>query len=416
MANETIDIFVYAHWKGMEGPEQIGILSAQQARGRKAFGFEYHPDWLKNKGLTILDPDIGWFGGQQYPMNKQNFGIFTDSMPDTWGRTLMQRRAAIMAKETGKPAPILHETDLLLGVFDETRMGALRFKLDPNGPFLDDNKLMPTPPWARIRELQHAAEVFESDSESADIKEWINILIAPGSSLGGARPKANVVDEHEQLWIAKFPSNQDKIDKAAWEYLAYLLAQNCGINMSESKLEAIAGKYKTFFTKRFDREGKDRIHFASGMTMVGKNEGILRDSEASYLELVDVITTFGAQAELDLQQLWRRIVFHMAISNTDDHLRNHGFILTPKGWILSPAFDINPSIDKNGLALNVDGYSNVLDFELAKSVGGYFRLSLKQMDQLISEVKQAVSGWREIAKKLGISRAEQELMAAAFRV
>ena len=418
MATDTIDILVYADWQPMAdaGSVYIGVFSAQQAKGRKSFSFEYDPNWLKKNKQITLDPDIGWFGGQQYPINKQNFGIFADSMPDTWGRTLMKRRAAIQAKEQKKTPAMLNETDFLLGVYDETRMGALRFKLDPNGPFLDDNRLMPTPPWARIRELQHAAEVYESDSENAEIKEWINILITPGSSLGGARPKANILDEFGNLWIAKFPSMLDEINKAAWEYLAYLLAQNCGIIMSESKLEKVAGKHNTFFTKRFDRQGKDRIHFASAMTMVGKNEEILRDSEASYLELVDVITTYGAQPEADLEQLWRRIVFHIAISNTDDHLRNHGFILTPKGWILSPAFDINPSIDKAGLALNVDDHNNALDFELAKSVGEYFRLSEKQMDQIITEVISSVSSWRNVAKDIGIPRSEQELMAGAFRV
>jgi serine/threonine-protein kinase HipA len=415
MAGDSLKIWVYADLQETQGPALLGFLHAQQTRGKMAFGFEYDPSWLNQKNRTQLDPEIGWFAGIQYPSEKQNFGIFSDSMPDTWGRTLMKRRAAIMAKEQKKVMSALLETDFLLGVFDETRMGALRFKLNPNGPFLDDNEFMPTPPWNKVRELQFAAENFESDKENAAIREWINILIAPGSSLGGARPKANIIDENGQLWIAKFPSKNDETDKAAWEYLTHLLAKQCGIHMAECRLESVSGKHRTFFTKRFDRNKSNRIHFASGMTMVGKTEEMLRDANASYLELAEAISVYGAQPETDLHQLWRRIVFNMVVSNTDDHLRNHGFLLTSKGWVLSPAFDLNPSIDKPGLSLNVDESNNELSLELAKSVGAYFRLSTKQMNSIISEITKVVSGWQKTSKLLGIARSEQEVMSGAFR-
>ena len=198
--------------------------------------------------------------------------------------------------------------------------------------------------------------------------------MAPGSSLGGARPKANILDENKELWIAKFPSKNDTIDKAAWEYLAYLLAKKAGINMAPCRIEKIAGNYNTFFTKRFDREKGERIHFASAMTMTGNNEDTIRDNTASYLDLAEFISNYGTNIEDNLHQLWRRIIFNIAISNTDDHLRNHGFILSNEGWILSPAYDLNPSIDKDGLALNIDTDNNALNFELAKTVGVYFRL------------------------------------------
>jgi len=415
MADKT-DIWVYADWKGMISPKCIGILSAQQAKGRKAFGFSYDADWVSSQEQLLLDPDIAWYSGQQYPNGKENFGVFLDSMPDTWGRTLMKRRAALNAKEQGKPAPILYDIDFLLGVHDLSRMGALRFKREPDGDFLDNDPVSPTPPWASIRELQYGAKLIESNEDTVEVKKWLAMLMAPGSSLGGARPKANILDEHGHPWIAKFPSRNDTIDKGAWEYLAYCLAVGSKIDMAESRLEHIAGPYHTFFTKRFDRERQDRIHFASAMTMTGKNEELIRDETPSYLDIVEFIQFSGTQIEEDLHQLWRRVVFNILISNTDDHLRNHGFILRDKGWRLSPAFDINPSIDKEGLALNIDTDNNDLDIDLARSVYTYFRLGKKEMDTIIDEVKSVISGWKKVATEIGIPRSEQTLMAAAFKV
>jgi len=415
MADKT-DIWVYADWKGMISPKCIGILSAQQAKGRKAFGFSYDADWVSSQEQLLLDPDIAWYSGQQYPNGKENFGVFLDSMPDTWGRTLMKRRAALNAKEQGKPAPILYDIDFLLGVHDLSRMGALRFKREPDGDFLDNDPVSPTPPWASIRELQYGAKLIESNEDTVEVKKWLAMLMAPGSSLGGARPKANILDEHGHPWIAKFPSRNDTIDKGAWEYLAYCLAVGSKIDMAESRLEHIAGPYHTFFTKRFDRERQDRIHFASAMTMTGKNEELIRDETPSYLDIVEFIQFSGTQIEQDLHQLWRRVVFNILISNTDDHLRNHGFILRDKGWRLSPAFDINPSIDKEGLALNIDTDNNDLDIDLARSVYTYFRLGKKEMDTIIDEVKSVISGWKKVATEIGIPRSEQTLMAAAFKV
>ena len=413
MAVGKTDIWVYAHWIGMSGPKCVGILSSQQAKGRKAFSFEYNKEWIGSVAQFLLDPDIGWYSGGQFPNDKNNFGVFTDSMPDTWGRKLMQRCASQKAREDNKFTPNLYEIDFLLGVHDFTRMGALRFKLDPNGPFLDNDESLPKPPWAHIRELQHSAEVFEEGSDR-DNKKWLDMLIAPGSSLGGARPKANILDETGQLWIAKFPSKNDATDKASWEYMAHRLALQCGVDMVECKIEKIHGKYQTFFTKRFDRQKSERIHFASAMTMTGNHEDLIRDISPSYLEIAEFIQYSGVDIKTDLHQLWRRIIFNMTISNTDDHLRNHGFILSEKGWRLSPAYDLNPSIDKTGLSLNVDTDSNDLDFELAKSVGEYFQLKNSEMDTIISEVKAGTKNWRIIATELGISRQEQELMSSAF--
>lgn len=417
MTQTKRDIYVFAQWKGMAEPKRIGILSAHSAKGRKAFSFQYDKDWLNSEQRYLFDPDIQFFSGLQFPSEKENFGVFMDSMPDTWGRTLMKRRAAQEAKERGiTKAAVLYDIDYLLGVYDESRMGALRFKTEIDGPFLDHNLLMPTPPWSHIRELQFAAKVLEDDKTNEEVQKWLAVLMAPGSSLGGARPKANIVDENGDLWIAKFPSKNDTVDKAGWEFLAYRLAINAGVIMAPSKIEKIVGKHYTFFTKRFDRENGERIHFASAMTMTGNNEDTIRDNPGSYLDIAEFISNFGYNVEENLHQLWRRIVFNIVISNTDDHFRNHGFILTEKGWILSPAYDLNPSVDKDGLSLNIDMENNDLDIELAKSVGEYFRLDSSQMNQIISEVFKSVRTWSELAIEIGISRSDQELMRGAFNI
>lgn len=223
-------------------------------RGKRQFSFSYDTNWPNSREQILLDPDIMWYKGQQYPAGKENFGVFLDSMPDTWGRTLMKRRAALKALENNTTAPVLYDIDFLLGVHDLSRMGALRFKKNPDGDFLGNDPVSPTPPWTSIRELQHGAALVESNEDTTEVKKWLTMLMAPGSSLGGARPKANVLDEKENLWIAKFPSKNDTIDKGVWEYLAYRLAINAGIQMAESKIEKVTGKYHTFFTRRFDRE------------------------------------------------------------------------------------------------------------------------------------------------------------------
>ena len=416
MAEGKFDIHVFADWTGLEGATLIGTLSAHFAKGKKAFSFEYDKNWLKTDGQRLLDPDIEFYSGPQFPANKENFGIFLDSMPDTWGKTLMKRRAAQDARANHERPKTLYEIDYLLGVFDESRMGALRFKTDLDGPFLDNDAQTPTPPWSSLGDLQEAAKQLESDDQSEAVRKWIAVLIAPGSSLGGARPKANVFDAQKNLWIAKFPSKTDTIDKALWEFLAYRLATAAGIEMALSKVEKSNGPYHTFLTKRFDRDHGERIHFASAMTMTGNTEDSIKDAPPSYLEIVEFIANYGVEVEANLHQLWRRMVFNIAISNTDDHLRNHGFILTDRGWMLSPAYDINPSIEKDGLSLNIDMDDNALDFDLARSVGDYFRLSNEEMDTILDEVLSVVTDWKNMAKEIGIKNAEMELMEGAFRV
>lgn len=415
MATDKIDLLVYGDWLETKQPKLIGVLSAHQAKGRKTSSFKYDNDWIEKEKLFLFDPDISWVKGQQFPIGKSNFGIFNDAMPDTWGRTLMKRREAQIANEENRLAKSLNDIDFLLGVNDDSRMGALRFKLNENGPFLNNNKDRPTPPWSSVRELQYGISLIESDKDNKEVRKWLGILLAPGSSLGGARPKANIIDEKGHLWIAKFPSKGDTIDKASWEYLAYKLAVKSGIEMAECKIEKISGNYHTFFTKRFDRIKNKRVQFASAMTMTGNNEDSIKDNQPSYLDIAEFIQFNEPNNVKELHQLWKRMVFNMAISNTDDHLRNHGFILQNSGWQLSPAYDINPSIDKDGLSLNINTESNALDFDLAKSVGEYFQLNEKQMETTLKEIKSAVKNWKKEAIKIGISKSEISLMSSAFK-
>lgn len=415
MTPKKTDIIVYAHWLGMEEPHMMGVLSAQEVRGHLAWSFHYDEEWLGSQFQLVMDPDLQWYSGPQYsPNHKPNFGIFLDSMPDSWGKTLMKKREALRRLNHEAPRK-LTELDYLLGVFDPARMGGLRFKLDLDGPFLDNDIATSIPPLTSVRELQMGATFVESDDDSDAVRKWLEILLAPGSSLGGARPKSSVLDENGALWIAKFPSRQDTTDKGAWEYIAWKLAKSAGIRVPDAKMEHVTGRYHTFFTKRFDRSGDSRVHFASAMTMTGHFETEIRASTPSYLELAEFIQYNGATPGKDLHELWRRIVFNIAISNTDDHLRNHGFIITEEGWGLSPAYDMNPSVDKMGLALNIDFESNALNFDLAKSVGLYFNLNNKEMNVILKEVLEAVSTWEQLAISIGIPAAQRRLMEPAFR-
>lgn len=415
-SNSKKEIQVYGHWLGLNEPALMGILSASLARGKQSFSFVYSDAWLKSGFSQMIDPDLQLYSGAYYPRDdKPNFGIFLDSCPDRWGRVLMQRREAALAKQEGRVVKKLLESDFLLGVYDGHRMGALRFKLNQKGPFLNDNKKMAAPPWTSLRELEHASLKFEEDNtDDPEYLKWITMLIAPGSSLGGGRPKASVMDEFNNLWIAKFPSKNDDKDVAAWEMVANQLAMQAGLNVAEGKLQKFNNTYHTYLTKRFDRTANnERIHFASAMTLLGRVDGD-DAAGASYLELMEFISRHSAAVEKDLEELWRRIVFNICIKNTDDHLRNHGFLLTDKGWLLSPAYDINPNEYGKGLSINITDTDNSLDLDLARDVAGYFRLSDEKASQIIQQVFAVVQNWKKTAASYKISNAEQERMSSAF--
>jgi len=411
-------ILVYADWQDLENAQLMGVLHASSLRGKEVLSFEYDKKWLKSGFTQKIDPDLELFEGFQYVREgKNNFGIFLDSSPDRWGRVLMERRETILAKIENRQRKTLSETDFLLGVFDEQRVGALRFKTNINGEFQNNNKNFATPPFSSIKELERASynlenELIENDDETL---KWLNLLLAPGSSLGGARPKAGVIDENGELWIAKFPSQNDIYDVGAWEMVANELAQNAGLNVAKATAAKFYGKHHTFLSKRFDRtaNGK-RIHFASAMTLLGYNDGANFQDGASYLEIVEFILQNGANIDADLQELFRRIAFSVCVKNTDDHLRNHGFLLAKNGWTLSPAFDINPNPKGTGLKLNISENDNSLDFNLLIEVAPFFRISAENAEQIIKKIKKTVLNWQKIASKYKISKEEQKYMSSAF--
>ena len=409
-------IFVYANWEDFIDPTLMGTLSVIPSKGKETFSFEYSKEWLGIGFSQMIDPDLYFYKGPQYLQEeKRSFGIFLDSSPDRWGETLMKRREAILARKEERKEKTLLPSDYLLGVFDGHRMGALRFKESIDGPFLSDNKDMATPPWASLRELEHASLIFEEDNtDDPEYLKWLNMLIAPGASLGGARPKASIVDPKGELWIAKFPSVNDDKNVGAWEMVVNELAVKAGLNVAEGTLKKFNSKNHTYLTKRFDRTAKgERIHFASAMTLLGYTDGVGSEG-ASYLELAEFIIKNGAKVVEDLKELWRRIVFYISVKNTDDHLRNHGFILTGSGWILSPAYDINPVEHGTGLSLNISEEDNSLDLGLALSIAGFFRLSEEEANEIIEQVTNAIDDWKDVSKKYGISKAEQDRMTNAF--
>lgn len=414
MAINQKTIFVYDDFS-TELPVLMGSLYVNVIKGGESYSFEYDKDWLRKTGLTLtLDPELMPYSGRQYPTGKNIFGLFADASPDRWGRVLMNKRERILAEKEGRKPSKLYDSDYLLGVYDETRMGGIRFKANQEGPFLSDDKETAAPPWATLRTLEEASRNFEND-ETGLTEKWLNQLIKPGSSLGGARPKATVVDTKDQLWIAKFPSKNDENDTGAWEMVAHDLAALCGLNVPEAKLEKFSPLGSTFLIKRFDRMGSKRVHFASAMTLLGKTDGASAADGSSYLDIAAFIKSYGAQPKKDLGELWKRIVFNMAVTNTDDHLRNHAFILTDKGWILSPLYDVNPVPYGDELSLNVDEEDNSISIDLAVQTAVRFGISESDAEAQAEEILKIVrDNWEKTAAGYGLTRRQIEEMRPAF--
>lgn len=415
MASNQKTIFVYDDFSA-GSPILMGTLYVNIIKGGESYSFEYDKDWLKKTSLKLaLDPELMPYSGRQYPAGKNIFGLFADVSPDRWGRVLMNKRERILAEKEGRKPSKLYDSDYLLGVYDETRMGGIRFKTNPDGPFLSDDKETAAPPWATLRTLEEASRNFESD-ESGLTEKWLNQLIKPGSSLGGARPKATVVDTKDQLWIAKFPSRNDENDTGAWEMVAHDLAGLCRLNVPEAKLEKFSNLGSTYLIKRFDRVLNKRVHFASAMTLLGKTDGASAADGTSYLDMAAFIKSYGAQPKQDLLELWKRIVFNMAVSNTDDHLRNHAFILTEQGWILSPLYDVNPVPYGDELSLNVDEEDNSISIELAISTAVRFGISETDAKDYAKDILTIVrENWEKTASGYGINHRQIEEMRPAFR-
>lgn len=414
MAMDEKIIYVYDNFSE-DVPCLIGRLYVGVIKGGETYSFEYDADWLvKNKMKVSLDPQLQPFTGRQFPTGKNIFGIFADASPDRWGRVLMNKRERIIAGKEGRKPRKLYDSDYLLGVYDETRMGGIRFKLDVDGPFLSDDKENGVPPWAYLRTLEEAARNYEND-ETGITDQWINQLIKPGSSLGGARPKATVIDTQGRLWIAKFPSKNDESDTGAWEKVVHDLAGLCGLNVPESKLEKFSKYGSTFLVRRFDRDEKRRIHFASAMTLLGKTDGASAEDGTSYLDIVSFIKAYSSNPKADLLELWKRIVFNMAVTNTDDHLRNHAFIFGKNGWELSPLYDVNPVPYGDELSLLVDDEDNHISMELAVNTANRFGIQREVAEKIVSEIQKVVrDNWERLAKEHGLSRGQIEYMRPAF--
>ncbi len=389
---------------------RVGTL----AHDRGQIRFHYERTWLENPLAFALDPDLSLDDAAFFPKPELgNFGIFLDSSPDRWGQTLMKRREALQAKDGKRSPRTLYAWDFLMGVQDLTRQGALRFRLVGTDEFLG-NDAMAAPPVTRLSELEAVAyQLSQRRIDDLDaLRLWLSVLVAPGASLGGARPKANFSETDGSLWIGKFPARDDDRDVGAWEYVAHSLALKAGIHAAEAKLIRLNNDFHTFCSKRFDRVHGKRRFYASAMTLLRKDQS----EGSSYLELAQFLRAQGngTHTAEDLTQLFRRVVFNVAIGNRDDHLRNHGFLLEATGWRLAPAFDLNPNSDKAEHVLNIDDADNRPKLQTALSTAAFYGLKPTQGQRIVDEVASAVDEWRDVANQVGISRAEVELTAAAF--
>lgn len=391
-------------------PSQVGLLFHDRGQIR----FRYHPAWLRQRQAFAIDPDLSLDEHVFFPRPELgNFGIFLDSSPDRWGQTLMKRREALEASDQGRTARTLYAWDYLLGVQDATRQGALRFKRQGGAEYLANDQ-RPAPPVTSLRELEAVAlELSNKRIENLDaLRRWLSVLVAPGASLGGARPKANFTAQDGSLWMGKFPARDDDRDIAAWEYLTHQMARQAGLDVPDAQLLELGGAYRTFCVQRFDRQGQQRRFYASAMTLLGKEQS----EGTSYLELAQFIQNRAdpKYAQQDLLELFKRVAFNVATGNRDDHLRNHGFILQAQGWRLAPAFDINPNIDKAEHVLNIDDTSPAPDLNLVLATAPYYGLQPQQAQSIVTDICNIVSQRHQLARRLGLSAPEVSLMAPAY--
>ena len=420
-------VYMYADWQGLEQPVLLGTLWDYKAGTRHTHAFE-----VSEQGMALLssigthiDPIIRPVEGPQFSTDGL-FNCMEDSSPDRWGRTLMQRyferrqRRKQPQRAVAVSVNRLSDVQYLLGVHDPFRMGALRFKTHPEGPFLDrqlDHLAIPT--LLDLQVLANAAKAVEDDTLDLTDEQFehLRLLLAPGGSLGGARPKASIRNNEGYLCIAKFPSQRDEWNKAAWEFLTIGLARLCGVETAPCHAVSFSNTHHTLITQRFDRTSNGaRIHFASAMNLAGFKDGAADHSHGvSYFHIANIIKQHGAQTSRDLQQLWRRMAFGVLVKNTDDHLRNHGFILNSgKGWQLSPAYDVNPEPYGSALSLNITDHDNALDLELVRSVCNHYEFKLSEADTVLNDMKRNVAQWHVAARRMQLPAREIEIMSTAF--
>lgn len=410
-------LFVYGDFNWLESPILIGEIGYESLRGSDSYSFKYDKEWLAKYGSIFLSADINNYTGQQYTQpGKDIFGCFSDALPDRWGRTLLNRREQILANEEKRPVRRLSSFDYLIGIDDFSRMGGFRFKENPDGEFINCEDYLRIPPLSDLRMLVVASMEFER-SEGKNLmpeKKWIQQLVHPGTSLGGARPKAGVIDEDGRLCVAKFPSKKDDYDVALWEHHSHLLAKEAGVNAAVTRVINSGEKYHALLSRRFDRteEGK-RIHFASAMTLLGLTDGCDAQSGNGYLDIVDFILQGCCDVNDNLCQLYRRVAFNIAIGNSDDHFRNHGFLLTPSGWTLSPAYDMNPTLCEYQ-SLLINSSTNESNLQILYDSCEEYMISKAEARTIIDEVINGVSKWQSIAVGLGISKREIDMFRHVY--
>lgn len=412
-------LYVYADFDWLDSPELVGELSYESLRGSDSYGFKYDNDWLNRHGSLTLSDDLNNYPGQQYTQpGKDIFGCFSDALPDRWGRTLLKRREQIEAQAEGRPVRRLSSFDYLVGIDDASRMGGFRFRKSLDGEYMNAQGGLKIPPLTQLRDLIVASKEIERSEEKNALPEqrWIVRLVNPGSSLGGARPKASVVDDDQSLHIAKFPSRKDDYDVAAWEHVAHLLAKKAGINVAQTKLIPTDDNHRTLLSRRFDRtEDGRRVHFASALSLLGLADGDNATNGHGYLDIVDFIIQSCADVEANLEELYRRVAFNIVIGNTDDHFRNHGFLLTRKGWTLSPAYDINPTTDfYQSLLINNDTNESSLKI-LLDSAEDYI-LTKTKASEIINGVLASMSDLQRYTTRFGISKREIDLFNLPARI
>ena len=410
-------LLVYADFDWLSDIELVGELNYESLRGSDSYAFEFDDEWLACYGNLFISADLNNYRGLQYTQpDKDIFGCFSDSLPDRWGRTLINRREQIAAVEENRPVRRLSSFDYLVGIDDFSRMGGFRFKETPDGDFLNSDNELSIPPLTNIRELIYASQEVEKSEEDNMLpdKKWLVQLVQPGSSLGGARPKASVVDADKVLHIAKFPSRKDDYNVGLWEHFCHLLAKNAGIDAASTQVISTNDKYNTLLSRRFDRvEASKRIHFASAMALLGLSDGDNAGTGNGYLDIVDFILQHSTEVNSNLQELYRRVAFNICVGNSDDHFRNHGFLLSPKGWTLSPAYDMNPTLNKYQ-SLLISKASNKADLKILLNSCEDYMLPRDVALNIIHEVATAVKDWKALATKLGIVKSEMKLFESTF--
>ena len=410
-------LYVYADFDWLKDVELVGELGYESLRGSDSYSFKYADNWIKKYNAINLSEDINNYPGIQYTQpNKDIFGCFADALPDRWGRTLLLRREQILAQDENRPIRRLSSFDFLTGIDDFSRMGGFRFRETPDGEFINADNSLRIPPLTDLRELIAASKEIEKSEDVNELpeKRWIAQLVQPGSSLGGARPKANVVDTDRSICVAKFPSLKDDYDVGLWEHFCHLLAKNAGINSAETKVIATNDKHHTLLSRRFDRtDAGERIHFASAMTLLGLNDGDNATTGHGYVDIVDFILSGCTDVDANLRELFRRVAFNICVGNSDDHFRNHGFLLTAKGWVLSPAYDMNPTLNDHQ-SLLINSNTNKSDLSILLDSCDEYMLTHTIAKEIIDKVVAAVKDWRALANRLGITKREMILFEGVF--